>query len=103
VYDKQSSRFVPDVMNMEGELYRLVLLPPFDRVGENDCTCNQADGIGVALHSQVDWVSSDKSIPNPQQIIAHDACRPVGLVDDTITKSPQLAHIWKGFSTCDWS
>jgi hypothetical protein len=100
-YDKPSSRLVTDLKKFEGSLYRLVLLPPpSDRVGENYCTCNQADGIGVALHSHVDWVDCDKLIPDPQQIIAHDACRPVGLVVDTITKSPRLAHVSKGVPTC---
>jgi hypothetical protein len=38
-YVRPSSRLVSDLKKMEGELYRLVLLPPpSDRVGENDFT-----------------------------------------------------------------
>jgi hypothetical protein len=104
-YDKLSSRLVPNLKKMEGELHRLVLLlpPPSDRVGGNDRRCNQTDDIGVALHSPVDWMGSDKSTADPQQIGGHDACRPVDLVVDTITKGSQLAHVRKGFSTCGWS
>jgi hypothetical protein len=102
-YEKLSSRLVLDLEKMEDELYCLVLLPPSDRVVEIGFTFNQADAVGVALHSQVDWVDSDKSTPGNQQVIAHDACRPFGLVVDTITKNSRLAHVMEGFLACGWS
>jgi hypothetical protein len=72
-------------------------------LGSMDVDVTNIHGYPSSAFTEVDWVDSDKSTPGNQQVIAHNACRPVGLVVDTITKSSRLALVMKGLSTCGWS